>query len=207
LKSQLTTAATAIAAACTVLGYGAPASAQPPPPAPAPAPAALPPPAPGPTPVYVVAPPPIDWEPGSPIPPGYKEVTKYRTGLVIGGAVTFGVVWIPTAVVTSFVVAAGGTATRAWPLFIPVVGPFISIGTLGLGGSGCAGGNAGLCALADFWLVFDGLVQAAGAGMLIGGLAAPKHVLVPLGSAKIDVRPTPLSFGKSGTGFGFTGTF
>lgn len=142
----------------------------------------------------MVAPRELDWEPGEPIPPGYRPGTKIRTGLVIGGAVTLGSVWLTNVVFASFFVSEGGG--EAAPLFVPVVGPFIAIGTItprDLGGVG------------TFWLAFDGVVQAAGAAMLIAGIAAPRNILVRTGS--LTLQPTPMSFGKAGSGFGFTGTF
>jgi hypothetical protein len=41
--------------------------------------------------------------------------------------------------------------------------------------------------------------------MLIVGLAAQRNILVRTGS--FTFTPTPMSFGKSGSGFGITGTF
>jgi hypothetical protein len=54
----------------------------------------------------------------------------------------------------------------------------------------------------------DALVQAAGAGMLIGGLVG-KRVLVP-GPARrtaVQLVPVPLRFGGNGAGLGVAGSF
>jgi hypothetical protein len=142
----------------------------------------------------MVAPREIEWEPGEPIPPGYRPSTKFRTGLVVGGAVTLGSVWLTNVIFASFVVSAGGG--DAAPLFAPVVGPFIAIGTIG---------TRDLGGLGTFWLAFDGVVQCAGAAMLIAGFAAPRNILVRVGS--VTLQPTPVNFGKAGSGFGITGTF
>lgn len=132
-----------------------------------------------------------DWEEGEPIPPGYHPVTRIRKGLVIGGALTFGITYLLNVLIGAAVSDLGGKS--ALRLAIPVAGPFTLLST------GTASG--------DVFLVFDGLVQAAGVGMLIGGLAAPKTVLVRNDLAKFDIKPTPMVFGNNGAGFGFTGSF
>ncbi len=153
------------------------------------------------------APPPIitDWEPGQAIPKGYHPSTRIRKGLVIGGAVTFGVVYLLTALagaVTSDVGdvtcgsgCSGGTRS-AKLLLIPVGGPFALVGATG-------------SATADFFLVLDGVAQAGGLAMLIAGLAAPQPILVRDVAKNVDLKlmPTPMMFGATGAGFGLRGTF
>jgi hypothetical protein len=153
---------------------------------------------PGAYPMYVVVPSEMDWEPGQPIPPGFQPDTRVRLGFVLSGAVTLGVVWLGNVVVASLTLGNGNGSETA-PLFAPVLGPFIAIGTIG---------PSALTGLGVFWLAFDGVVQGAGAGLLIAGLAAPRHVLVPTFYAgKVSLVPTPMSLGKTGQGFGLTGTF
>ena len=139
-----------------------------------------------------------DWEEGEPIPPGYHPVTRIRKGLVIGGAVTFGVTYLLTALtgaaISDIGKATGGGGRSAKLLLIPIGGPFAVLST---------GSTFG-----DFFCVFDGLVQAAGVGMFIAGLAAPKTVLVRNDLAKhFDIKPMPMTFGKNSAGFGFVGSF
>lgn len=177
-----------------------PAGAQPPmgypPPGayPYPPPGAYPYPPPGAYP-YFVAPPELDWEPGQPIPPGYKPSTKIRKGLVIGGAVSLGTMWILSVVGATQDLSRG--RSEGAPLFVPVVGPFIAIGTSGTSTS-TDRTNAVAFAL-------DGIVQTAGAALLIAGIAWPKPILVR--TKELTLQPTPMSFGKAGSGFGFAGTF
>ncbi len=98
------------------------------------------------------------------------------------------------AVGTDVCNGTGCTNTLA-PLYIPVVGPFITLGT--------AGGSA----TGDVFLVLDGILQATGVAMVIFGIAVPKTVLVrnDLGALK-NVMPTPI-VGKNFTGMGLTGQF
>lgn len=142
-----------------------------------------------------------DWEEGEPVPPGYHPVTRIRRGLVIGGAVTFGVVYIINVVTAAIYHDAdkslGGSGTKLTPLYAPIVGPFIQMGS-----TSSATGNV--------FLVLDGLAQAGGVAMLIAGLAAPKTVLMrnDLGkNTKLEIMPTPMTFGSNSAGFGFVGKF
>jgi hypothetical protein len=54
--------------------------------------------------------------------------------------------------------------------------------------------------------VADGVLQAAGAAMLIAGLVSPKRVMVP-DDAKVHIVPVPVRLGKAGAGVGIAGTF
>lgn len=152
----------------------------------------------------------VTWQDGDPIPRGYRPVHRMRTGLVVAGAVTFGVTYLTTALVGAAVndisVAYGGTGRSAKLLIIPLVGPWTLLGST-------------ISAVGQFGLVLDGLVQAAGVGMFIAGLTYPQVVLVPAGYSKNDtdgegkpqpkltISPVPMNFGTAGGGFGFQGKF
>jgi hypothetical protein len=146
-----------------------------------------------------------DWSEGEPIPAGYHESTRVRKGLVIGGAVTFGSMYLITALSASILVSANndcvGCSNGSWgTLFIPAVGPFVAMG------------NSGNGAVGNFWLAFDGVVQVAGLTMLTIGLAAPKTVLVrndlgsnsDKGGLKLALAPI---IAPNRQGAGLVGTF
>lgn len=135
-----------------------------------------------------------DWEEGEPIPPGYHPVSRIRKGLVIGGAVTFGVLYLLSAI--SGAIASDSGAKDGRLLFIPVAGPFTLLGS-------------GTPATAAVFLVIDGIAQAGGIAMFVAGLAAPKTVLVrnDLGKSTFSITPTPMTFGNNSAGFGFSGKF
>lgn len=202
-KTLITTTVGLAAAAAIMLAPGH-ASAQSGPPAPPPGfePQAAPPPAGYYVPNSVAQSGPRvikDWEEGEAIPPGYHPVTRIRKGLVVGGAVTFGAVYLINVLIAAVSHDAcnisGSTCSGALTaLYIPIAGPFVQLGS-----SHSATGS--------FGLVVDGLLQAGGAAMMIAGIAAPKTVLIRNDLAKIELKPTPMTFGKSGAGFGFTGTF
>jgi hypothetical protein len=216
VRKTVTLSALAVAAALTIAPTAAHAQPMPPPPPPAPPgyePMA-PPPYAQPAQQGYYVPPSVaasgprritDWEEGEPIPPGYHPVSRIRKGLVIGGAITFGTIYL-TNVLTAAIASdtcnavggCSGTGNNLAALYVPVIGPFIQMGS-----THSATGN--------FFLVMDGLLQAGGVAMFVAGLAAPKVVLVRNDLAKappkLQITPIPLSFGKDGGGLGFVGAF
>lgn len=117
----------------------------------------------------------MDYIDGTPVPDGYVKVERVRKGLVIGGAVTWGVSWLIAATAAASIDEDIRDDTA--PLFVPLVGPFIAMGTLEPDGAGRAA------------LFVNGITQVAGAAMFIGGLAATKTVLVRSGKAEVNMRP------------------
>jgi hypothetical protein len=139
-----------------------------------------------------------DWQEGEPIPAGYHPVQRTRKGAVIGGAVTFGVLYFISVLIAA-VGADTATATHSnndvAGLFVPVVGPFITM-------------TQSSSATADVFLAIDGAAQAAGAILLVYGLTTPQTVLVR--DAKLSPPPLfarPLLLGKDGAGLGLVGSF
>jgi hypothetical protein len=136
-----------------------------------------------------------DWQVGLPVPYGYHPETRLRKGKVIGGAVTFGVLYLCSA----WVAAVGGdisTSTggqnHAAALYVPVFGPFIELGETS---------SSSL----RYLLVLDGLAQGIGAAMLTYGLVVPQNVLVRNDLALVTV--TPMRLGQDGNGVGLMGRF
>jgi hypothetical protein len=157
-------------------GYGPPPAGYGPPPSYYPPPGSEYPP---------VGPKKMGYEEGQPIPPGYHLETRARRGLIIAGAVTFGVTYLLSAFTASIAVDAGGDEEFG-PLFIPVAGPFVTIGTAEAEGTG------------TFALVLDGVAQAGGVAMFIAGLATEEQYLLRNDVASVKVAPMmvgPNSFG------------
>ncbi|MEJ7735671.1 MAG: hypothetical protein WKG00_41595 [Polyangiaceae bacterium] len=144
----------------------------------------------------------MPYEDGDPVPPGYHVDTHVRKGLVIGGAVTFGSVYLLTALSAAVAQSAadgvGSDADEATPLYIPVAGPFIAMGTLNAEGGGI------------FALALVGVAQAAGLGMFITGMAAPKTELVRNDIGALDkpqVRLAPVASKRGEPGLSLVGSF
>lgn len=109
-----------------------------------------------------------DFDFSRPVPLGYTPILRTRKHLIVGGAVTFGVVYGLSALVA----AAGDDSTRgtdrtndAAPLWIPVAGPFLEMGHTDL-------------ATGKLFFAGVGVAQLAGALMLYYGLTTKEHVLV-----------------------------
>jgi hypothetical protein len=108
-------------------------------------------------------------------PPGYELRDRSQRGLVIAGSVTLGSTWLLSAI-TAGIIASGGSEEEFVPLFVPLAGPFITLGT--------ADSNT----LGSFLLVADGLAQVMGLGMLVAGVIYPKHEWV-LSHARLELTP------------------
>lgn len=128
------------------------------------------------------------WDDDRAAPAGYHLEGGVRSGLVIGGAVTFGSLYMLTALTAA---ALDGTNREgnAGALYVPVAGPFLHL-------------KDASSDTAKLVLVVDGLAQAAGAAMLVVGLTAPRTFAVRNDAAKIAITPV-LGPGRAG----LVGTF
>lgn len=134
-----------------------------------------------------------DWHEGEPMPAGYHAVKRVRTGLVTGGAITFGVSYFISILIAAIGQDLSGASNPFWPQFIPVVGPFIQMGVTPL-------------ATVAVYCTFLGLAQAGGLAMFIAGLAAPRTYLVRDAYTKNNLQFTPFVTPTS-SGFALSGRF
>jgi hypothetical protein len=164
---------------------------------------------------YPSAPMELRYVDGRPIPAGYHLETRPRKGLVISGAIVFGIPYF-----LSLSVAASSKYEPDRWLYAPLVGPFIDLGNRK---ENCVTTPSGptrtdtFCqddSSERFFLMADGLMQAAGATMLIFGFALPQRLLVRddapyVGQARSHFAWTiaPQRMGRSGYGLGLAGTF
>ena len=160
--------------------------------------------APGGQPTYVYPPGPQQpmYAPPLAPPPPVRQVIRYdmrpRYGLIIAGAVTLGVTYLIHAGTASLVevgLRASGDTRTIWTNYIPVLGPWITMGTVPQGitqGLSFAG------------LAFSGLAQTAGLAMLIAGAASRERVPVYALNSRIQLLP---SIGPTGTGLALAGNF
>lgn len=130
----------------------------------------------------------LPYEEGDPIPYGYRPETRIRKGLVIGGAVTLGSLYLISASIGSLAKDIDSSSDAFTPLFFPVVGPFVTIQTADSQGSG------------TFFLLIDGVGQTAGLAMLIAGIASPRSVLLRNDLAEVRVAPVVVGDGQLGVG-------
>jgi hypothetical protein len=137
----------------------------------------------------------IPYNEGDAPPAGYRLDTRMMRGLIIAGATTFGSLYLLSAAVGSAFLEDSRNNDGHAPLFIPVVGPFITIGT------------ANPSPMGTFALVIDGLGQAAGVAMFVAGLTVKTKIWVREGKGEISVAPI-VAAGPGGLpGVGFEGRF
>jgi hypothetical protein len=135
-----------------------------------------------------------DFDFSRPVPLGYTPIERNRKHLIVGGAVTFGVVYGLSAFVASIGEdsARGERSNQVGALWVPVAGPFIQIGQ-----TDSASGR--------FFLASVGAAQLAGALMLYYGVTTKERVLVRndlVGSLGV----APLA-GHGASGMALTGRF
>jgi len=147
--------------------------------------------APPPPPPYYAGPEKLEYDEDRPIPPGYHLESSVRKGLVIGGAVTFGAVYLFNVLIAIPLTAIDDDFT---PLYIPVAGPFVTIATEQSEGAGTTA------------LAIDGVVQVGGLVMLVLGLALQKTELVRDDYYQEAIRVEPMMLGRGAMGLGVGGT-
>jgi hypothetical protein len=125
----------------------------------------------------------LPYEEGDPIPQGFAVKSRANRPLLIAGSITFGAPYLISVLIAATVVSASNSDGGEFaPMFVPIVGPFITIGTAHAEGAG------------TFWLIFDGLAQAGGAAMFIAGLTMEEKYLqrtAPRASLKPEVIVNP----------------
>lgn len=125
-----------------------------------------------------------------PAPVSFREVEQPRYGLMTAGLILFGASWS--------INAATAYVANEWKLAVPVVGPFMETQNINTSGS-YADGNRMLVGL----LVFDGLIETAGATMFLAG-ALTKHKVRVYDRPRVSVVPTA---GRASAGVAAFGSF
>jgi hypothetical protein len=145
----------------------------------------------------------LPYEEGDQIPAGYRLRHQPRRGLIIAGAVLTGTFW--TLSMTG--AAEDNFDHKSGFLVLPVLGPWLMLAAGGARDRDCETSDSGHCGdepATRALLVLDGLVQTAGAAMLISGIAFPRKRLVR-SDVTIGLAPSPV--GEHGYGATAVGTF
>jgi len=111
--------------------------------------------------------------------PALRRVLRSSKALVAGGGSLFATLYLASALAASDGYdSPDGTSNPRGSLWIPAAGPFIMLGHT-------------TSAVADVFLVLDGLGQLGGLTMFVYGIATPKAILVPADTTttKVDVVP------------------
>jgi hypothetical protein len=155
--------------------------------------------APTPPPAPVARPEVMTYQPDGVPPPGYHEDSKADTGFIVAGAVVFGSSYILTslsAVVAGAVaegLPGGNTGGDYAPMYIPVAGPFVTMGSAHASGLGIV------------TLALLGAAQAGGVALFVTGFAKPEKRYLRDDVAKPKVTVLPV-VGTSSVGLGLVGT-
>jgi len=171
----------------------------------------------------------LDYDPDKPIPAGYHLESNARKGFVIPGAIIFGISYGIALIVagstheygSSYYSSSdysysdsGGVPFQSSLLYIPVLGPWIALGTVK--DRNCSSSSSGSsyyyysCDNSDAsdWramLTVGGVTQVLGAGFVVLGLTLRSHRLVLNNSFQASVLPVRI--GHSGQGLAMVGTF
>jgi hypothetical protein len=111
--------------------------------------------------------------------------------MVIGGSVTLGSLWV-LSLLTAAAVSTTSVRSELAPLYAPIVGPFITIGTAQSTGAGTA------------ILLLDGIGQSAGLALAITGLAL-RETYLERNDVGLKVTVAPMMVGAGTLGFGLVG--
>ena len=161
----------------------------------------------------------VEYDPTKPVPPGFHvEERSMSSSLVPVGTVVFALSYAPLLYWGTSAIAQGksyrGCPSNRW-LVLPLAGPFIASTAYG-------GPRAGLCEdpedVEKAIVVNDGILQVAGAALIVIGLIPPWHVLVKDGdpgstapstrsSNGAHFRVIPWQVGTSAAGVDLVGTF
>ncbi|MDI1484158.1 hypothetical protein [Polyangium sp. y55x31] len=108
----------------------------------------------------------LPYKEGDPIPPGYGIETRPRYKMATAGIATFAPLYGMSVLFAGSFVGNEGIASGYYTsLFIPVIGPFVAIGTSDAESVGV------------FMLMLDGLGQATGAALFVAGMLADEKFI------------------------------
>jgi hypothetical protein len=126
--------------------------------------------------------------------PAVRPVLRPSKALIAGGGALFATLYLASSLAASDGYdTPDGSSNPRWSLWIPGAGPFIMLGQAN-------------SAIADVFLVLDGLGQLGGLTALVYGIATPKTVLVPADTSTAKAHVVPL-LGGGMSGAALVGSF
>jgi hypothetical protein len=166
----------------------------------------------------------LDYQPGQPIPPGYRVVSRPHRAELTLGSIMLGISYTVSAILAASRAEASATAESfgqvpydpRW-LYVPVIGPWVALAT-SLKSHDCRNSYYassyfyGQCESANddlgAWrirLAIDGLAQGVGAALAIHGIKWRWHQLVLTNDVWAELLPVPM--GRGGEGLALVGRF
>jgi hypothetical protein len=123
------------------------------------------------------------WDPDVPPPDGYELDSDVNMGLIGTGIGLFATSYVTSILVgvvaTQVEEVTPGTESDWSPLYVPVAGPFVALGTLDPSAAG-----VGL-------LLADGIFQAAGVLGIVAGILDQEYKLIRTGGLEISPVVSP----------------
>ena len=166
----------------------------------------------------------MDYEPGQPIPPGYRVVSRPHRAMLTSGSVVLGISYTVSMMVAASCTEASSTAESFYQvpydprwLYVPIIGPLVALATTlkthdcrnsyyasSYFYGECESANKNLGEWRAF-LVIDAIVQGAAAAYAIYGIKWRWHQLVLTDDVQVQVLPVPM--GRTGEGLALVGRF
>ncbi len=133
-------------------------------------------PAPGYPQAMLIGPSRLPYGENEPVPPGYAIQTRPRMGMAKAGIATFAPLYALSALFGGLYLGnESGDASKYGPMIIPVIGPFVTMGT-----SDDSDGN--------LFLLLDGVGQLTGAALFVAGMLSEEKYLARK-TAGLNLRP------------------
>jgi hypothetical protein len=165
----------------------------------------------------------LDYEPGQPIPPGYRVLSRPHRAQLTAGTIIFGISYTVAIILAASRTEASSTAENyhqvpyspRW-LFVPIIGPLIALATAKTHDcrnayfassyfyGQCDSANGDLGTWRAF-LVMDAILQGAGAAYAVYGIKWRWYQLVLTDDVQVQVLPVPM--GRTGEGIALVGRF
>lgn len=118
----------------------------------------------------------LPYNENDPVPPGYEIQTRTRMGMAKAGIATFVPLYALSALFAgTYLGNESRKAEEYGPLVIPVIGPFVTMGTSNLDGG-------------SLFLLLNGVGQLTGAGLFLAGMLSDEKYLARK-TAGLNLRP------------------
>ena len=118
----------------------------------------------------------LPYNENDPVPPGYEIQTRTRMGMAKAGIAIFAPSYALSALFgATYLGNESGQAREYVPMLIPVIGPFVTMGT-----SDSSGGN--------LFLLLDGVGQLTGAALFLAGMLSDEKYLARQ-TGGLNLRP------------------
>jgi len=163
----------------------------------------------------------MDYQPGQPIPPGYRVLSRPHRAQLTSGSIAFGISYTISVIMAASYTEASATAERynqvpyspRW-LYLPLLGPWVALATARSHDcrnsyyassyfyGQCEDANKNLMPWRAL-LIFDGILQGLGAYFTVWGIKQRWYQLVLNDDVQVQLLPVPMGLALVGRFRGF----